>query len=288
MDLKKISARRLTGFLMMNKPILTVRSLTAGYGSIPVIHDISLTVEPGEIVALVGPNGSGKTTLIRAITGIIPSFSGSVWVDGKELSALSIKQRAQLLATVPQARRLPEGYTVWQTVLYGRTPYLGWMGKPTDRDLQICQWALESTQLVDLMDKTVEDLSGGEQQLVLVARALAQETPVLLLDEPTAHLDLRHQAVVLKLVQQLAHDHRLAVLMSLHDLNLVSLFADRVALLGQGRMHALGTPGEVLDEKVLTKVFRVPLHILPHPVLGVPLVFLDGKGEALTQVELLR
>lgn len=268
--------------------MLTIRSLTAGYNSRPVIHDVSLSVGPGEIVTLVGPNGSGKTTLIRAISGIISPVSGSVHIQGKDIYALSVSQRARFLATVPQARKLPEGYTVWQTVLYGRTPYLGWLGKASDRDREICQWALESTHLLALREKPVEELSGGEQQLVLVARALAQKTPVLLLDEPTAHLDLQHQNIILRLIHQLAQKNQLAVLMSMHDLNLVSLFADKVALLGEGRLHALGTPVEVLEEKILARVFRTPVSVISHPILRVPLVFLDGKGEAINQVARLR
>jgi iron complex transport system ATP-binding protein len=159
----------------------------------------------------------------------------------------------------------------------GRTPYLGWIGNPSQIDFDKTKWALERTHITDLAERRVEELSGGEQQLVMVARALAQDAQVILLDEPTAHLDLRHQATILELVRRLTRDRGLAVLMSLHDLNLVSLFSDRVALLGEGRIRAFGTPKEVFNQEYLSDVYQVPLHIIPHPVYDIPLVLLDGN-----------
>jgi iron complex transport system ATP-binding protein len=180
------------------------------------------------------------------------------------------------MAVVPQARKLPPDYTVWQTVLLGRTPYLGWLGQSSQPDRDRTRWALERTGTLALAGQRIDELSGGEQQLVLLARALAQETPILLLDEPTAHLDLQHQSSLLSLVRELAREQRLSVLMALHDLNLVALYADRVALLVKGRINALGKPADVLTTAHLTEVYQVPLHILPHPIYGTPLVLLDG------------
>jgi iron complex transport system ATP-binding protein len=256
--------------------MLTIENLTAAYGEKIVLEELSLELSRGEVLALIGPNGSGKTTLFRAISGVLPLKAGCVRVDGRDLASLSTAQRARYLAVVPQARRLPPAFTVRQTVLFGRTPYLGWLGQPERADLQRVAWVLEQTGLASLADQRVDELSGGEQQRVLLARALAQDTPLLLLDEPTAHLDLEHQSSLLRLVQSLAREQQLGVFMAVHDLNLVSLYADRVVLLFGGRLYASGTPKEVLVPEILNQVYRASLHILPHPVHGTPLVLLDG------------
>jgi iron complex transport system ATP-binding protein len=260
-----------------HKP-LTIQSLSVDYGDKPALADVSLGVDRGEILALIGPNGAGKTTLFRAVSGVLKLKAGTVYLDGQDLYSLSIGQRARLMSVVPQARRLPAGYTVWQTVLLGRTPYLGWLGKPGTGDQERTLWALERTGTLSLANERVEELSGGEQQLVLLSRALAQDTPILLLDEPTAHLDLQHQSSLLQLIQELAREQNLAIMMAIHDLNLVSQYADQVALLVKGRLRSYGTPGEVLLPENLIEVYQVPLHIIPHPIFGTPLVLLDGHG----------
>jgi iron complex transport system ATP-binding protein len=186
-------------------------------------------------------------------------------------------QRARWLAVVPQARSLPAAFTVYDTVLLGRTPYLGWLGQASAADHTKTRLAIERTQTGELAQRRVGELSGGEQQRVLLARALAQETPVLLLDEPTTHLDLRHQSSLLNLVRELAAQQDLAVLMVLHDLNLASIYADRVALLVNGRLEALGSPHSVLTERNLAEVYRVPVHVIPHPEYGNPLILPDGR-----------
>lgn len=261
---------------MTDRRPLTIQSLSVAYGSKPALADVSLKVEPGEILALIGPNGAGKTTLFRAVSGVLKAKAGAVYLDELDLFKLSIPQRARYMAVVPQARRLPPGYTVWQTVLLGRTPYLGWLGRPGQNDRERSLWAMERTGILELASQRVEELSGGEQQLVLLARALAQETPILLLDEPTAHLDLQHQSSLLHLIQELAQEQNLAIMMAIHDLNLVAQYADRVALMVKGRLKACGTPAEVLTPGNLMEVYQVPLHIVPHPIYGTPLVLLDG------------
>ncbi|MBE9474782.1 MAG: ABC transporter ATP-binding protein [Chloroflexi bacterium] len=259
--------------------MLSIRSVSVNYGEIEILHELSLTVEGGQVVSLIGPNGAGKTTLIRAISGVLPLRSGSVQVDEQDLATISITERARLLAVVPQARRLPPEYSVQQAVLMGRTPYLGWLGNPSKKDYEKARWAIDRTQISDFTERRVDELSGGEQQLVLVARALAQDSPVVLLDEPTAHLDLRHQAIILDLVHSLAREHGLAVLMSLHDLNLVSLYSDRIALLSDGQILAFGSPQEVLIPQYLSDVYQVSLDIIPHPYRDVPLVLLNGHED---------
>ncbi len=257
--------------------MLEIESLTVKYGEKTALQSVSLKVAPGELLALIGPNGAGKTSLIRAASGVLKSQTGVVRVQGKDIRQLSPADRARLLAVVPQARNLPETFTVWQTVMLGRTPYLSWLGNPGATDRARVEWALQRTGALELAGRLVGELSGGEQQRVLLARALAQDTPILLLDEPTTHLDLRHQSGLLSLVKELAGERGLAVLMALHDLNLAAIYADRVALLVGGRLQAIGAPAEVLTPNRLSEAYGVPVEVIRHPEYGTPLVLPDGK-----------
>jgi len=262
---------------MLEINLLSVTYRQTDPSGVLALDQVSLSVQPGEILVVIGPNGAGKSTLIRAVSGALPYLSGSVSVNGKDLAHLSSIQRARQLAVVPQARNMPAAFTVFQSVLMGRTPYLGWLGQTNSQDHRVTRRSLELTLTLELAERRVGELSGGEQQRVLLARALAQDTPVLLLDEPTTHLDLQHQSSLLNLVRQLADDKKLAVLMVLHDLNLASLYADRVALLVAGRVRAIGTPQEVLTEQDLSSVYNIPVHVIPHPDYGSPLVLPDGR-----------
>ncbi len=256
--------------------MLEIRNLSVAYGSRTILQDISLGIAPGQILAVIGPNGAGKSTLVRAVSGVLPPQSGQVLIGERPLLTLTANQRARCLAVVPQARQLPGAFTVYDTILLGRTPYLGWLGKSGAQDHEQVAWALQRTHLSELAARKVSELSGGEQQRVLLARALAQAAPVLLLDEPTTHLDLQHQSGLLNLLRELALEKKLAVLIVLHDLNLASLYADRVALLVDGRIQAIGSPQEVLTSRNLTAVFHVPIEVIPHPAYGTPLVLPDG------------
>jgi len=257
---------------MVDETALDIQNLTVCYGDFTALHKVSFGVSAGEVVGLIGPNGAGKTTLIKALSGILPVKAGSARIQGKDLFRLSTRERASRLAVVPQARSLPADFTVWQTVFMGRTPYLGWLGTPSPQDNERASWALARTSTLELADRVIGELSGGEQQGVLLARALAQDAPVLLLDEPTTYLDLKHQSVLLKLVYELAHEHGIAVLMVLHDLNLVSLHADRVALMVEGKLRALGTPREVITPESLAEAYGLPLKVIAHPEYGTPLI----------------
>lgn len=257
--------------------MLEVKSLYFRYNGHDVLQNVSLRIQAGEVLALIGPNGAGKSTLIRTISGVLAARQGAVMVDGREISRLSPMQRARFMAVVPQARQLPGAFSVYQTVALGRTPYLGWLGKTGKSDDLAVQRALEQTQLSQLAERMVGSLSGGEQQRVLLARALAQSTPILLMDEPTTHLDLEHQTVLLNLVRSLAADQNLAVLAALHDLNLASLYADRVALIAAGKIQAVGAPQQVLTSEQLSRVYHVAVQVVPHPQYGSPLVLPDGR-----------
>jgi len=255
--------------------MLEIKNLTVAYGSHTALDDFSLTVQAGEILAVIGPNGAGKSTLIKAISGVLPPVKGEISLNGWPITHANGSIRARQTAVVPQGGHLPKAFTVEQTVMLGRTPYLGWLGRPQSEDVRAVETALGETGLLELRQRVVSELSGGEQQRVLLARALAQDTPVLLLDEPTAHLDLRHQAGILHLVRSLALDKALAVLMVVHDLNHAALFASRVALLVKGRKIAEGPAGDVLTRANLADLYGVSVVVSEHPSNGRPVVLLD-------------
>jgi len=257
--------------------MLKIQSLSVDYGARRVLHDVSIEVQSGEALALIGPNGAGKSSLIRAISGIIPARTGSITFDGHDFLRYSATQRARLIAVVPQVTALPAAFTVWETVLLGRTPYLNFLGQVSPTDEQIARASLDRVDALHLSDRYIGEISGGEQQRVLLARALAQQTPALLLDEPTAHLDIQHQSALMNLVKAQARQCNLAVLMVVHDLNLAALYADRVALLEQGHLRAVGTPAEILNEKILKPIYGMDLNIVQHPDYLIPLIFPERR-----------
>ena len=260
--------------------MLEINAISITYEQTPILKNVSLSVGAGEIVAVIGPNGAGKSTLLKAVSGTLPRRAGSVKINGREVARRPESERARHIAVVPQARALPGAFTVYQTVLLGRTPYLGWLGRAGQTDLDHVHRALTQTDSRALADRAIHTLSGGEQQRVLLARALAQNTPVLLLDEPTSNLDLQYQYSFLSLVRELATGKGLAVLVVLHDLNLAGLYADRVVLLAGGEVRAVGSPGEVVTEANVREVYHAPVHVIPHPEYGTPLVLPDGvRGE---------
>ncbi len=256
--------------------MLKIEGLSVSYALRRVLQSVSLDVKSGQVLALIGPNGAGKSTLMRSISGVIPVQSGKVSVAGADILSLPAMQRARFLAVVPQAVSLPPAFTVWETVLLGRTPYLNFLGQISEKDEKIARLALERVDALELAERRVGELSGGEQQRVLLARALAQSTPILLLDEPTVHLDLQHQVSLMDTVCSLAHTDHLAVLVALHDLNLAARYADRVALLVAGEVMALGNPRQVLTPELISAAYHLPVRVVPHPFADVPLVLPDS------------
>jgi len=257
--------------------MLSIENVTIRYEACTVLLNISLGVKPGEVLALIGPNGVGKSTLIRAISGNLKPIGGRVTINRQDVHCLRVEERAKLMAVVPQAVRLPESFTVFDTVLMGRTPYLGWLGREGEKDRSAVWAALDRTCTRELADRPIGELSGGEQQRVMIARALAQSAYTLLLDEPTAHLDLKHQASVLSLVCDLAHAEGYAILIALHDLNLAGQYADRVALLSNGGIAAIGTAEEVLTEGNLSPAYGLRITVYEHPAHGAPLVHAENE-----------
>ncbi|HAF11168.1 MAG TPA: hypothetical protein DCK98_13950 [Chloroflexi bacterium] len=239
---------------------LVARSLAAGYGSRAVLRGVDLTFEPGTLVALVGPNGAGKSTLLRALAGLIRPTAGAATLDGIDIATLSRAALAARVAVVPQAFDTLFPFTVREIVTLGRTARLGLFARPTARDVAAVARAIDEQDLAPLLDRRLDALSGGERQRVVVAMALAQESDVLLLDEPTAHLDPQHQLGTLRRVAALARARGVVVLAVLHDLNLATL-ADRVVVLDAGRVVADGPPATALAAAVVTRVFGPGLTI---------------------------
>ena len=256
----------------MVNPTLELRDVSMGYANLIVLNNVTLELIPGEVLAVIGPNGVGKSTLVRVASGMLPPLSGRVGINGADLGDMPAGERAKAVSVVPQATSLPPSFRALDVVLMGRTPYLNWFESESEQDHELAAAAMERTETWEMADRPIEELSGGEQQRLLIARALAQAASIMLLDEPTAHLDLRHQDRVLGLVRSLAREQGLAVLLALHDLNLVSRFADRVVLLSDGRVKRSGSPQEVLDSELLAEVYGIRIQVVTNPLDGGPLV----------------
>jgi iron complex transport system ATP-binding protein len=252
--------------------MLQVDSLSVAYNHQPILKDISFQAPTGAILGIIGPNGAGKTTLIRAISGVLPLENGRICVDGEDLKRLGVTERARRVAVVPQARNLPPAFTGRELVQLGRTPHLNWLGSFSHCDEEKVFRALERASAVNLADRRLGELSGGEQQRLLLARALAQEAPLLLLDEPTTHLDLKYQIELLDQIRELAHQSGLTVVVALHDLNLVARYSDQVALLAGGELIATGAPEEVLRPEQLTAVYQLELQVISQTASGRPVI----------------
>ncbi len=242
--------------------IVRIDDVELRYNGTPVLAGVSLELRAGELMALVGPNGAGKTTLLRAISGLIVPARGAVYLDREPLASLAPRTIATRLASVEQSIRCPDELRVWEAVALGRLPHLGRFQSLGARDREVLDAALERTECTPLADRRVATLSSGERQRVWLAMALAQEPRVLLLDEPTSHLDIHFQMTILALVRSLARDG-LTVIASLHDLNLAAEFADRVALVAEHRLVGCGTPAEILTEERLERAYRTAVERVP-------------------------
>ncbi len=258
-------------------PRLEVHGLTVVYrdgggGPRVALKEVSLELAPGELLGLVGPNGSGKTTLIRAVTSLVPALAGVVRIAGRDTAGLGQRELARLVAVVPQNPQLPEAYTALEAVLMGRTPYLGLLQAEGPEDLEATRRAMLATDSWALAGRRIGELSGGERQRVVVARALAQEAPLLLLDEPTAHLDIGHQAAVLELMRVFCRSEGKAVLAAVHDLTLAAQYCDRLVMLDRGTVVAQGEPEEVLRAETLERVYETRVQVFSHPQTGRPVV----------------
>lgn len=245
---------------------LRADTVSVAYGSFTAVDRASLRLPRGQVSVLIGPNGSGKSTLLRGIASLQPMASGSVDIDGVSTRALSRRELARRLTMLTQGRPTPAGLTVREVVEFGRHPYRGrWRANDTD-GREAVDRALALTEVAELHDRDVDTLSGGQLQRVWLAACLAQDTDVLLLDEPTTYLDLRHQAELLSLIRSLAATHSVTVGVVLHDLNQAADIADHVVLLHEGQIVAAGAPSAVLDPQTLTRVYEIPITVVHDPV----------------------
>ncbi len=265
-------------------PYLEARDLRLAYGRRPAIVGVDLTIAPSECVALAGPNGSGKSTLLRGLARLLQPTGGVVLLEGRDLARWPPRTLARRLAILPQSPQSPDELTVEQLVSLGRHPHRRLLGLPTAADRQVVAAALAQTDLTHLADRPVGALSGGERQRAWIALTLAQEPRLLLLDEPTAYLDLGHALAVLELVRRLNRERGLTVVMALHDLSQAARFADRVILLHAGSIVADGPPAAVITPATIARVFGVEAEVVSaggQPVV-VPLrlVGTDGHGAA--------
>jgi iron complex transport system ATP-binding protein len=255
-------------------PLLEARNLTVSYEDRVAVANVSLTLDAGEITAIIGPNGAGKSTLLRALNGRIPAVAGSISLDGQPLARLSRRSISRRIAVVAQEAELRFPVTVLEFVLGGRFAWAsnaGW-GWETDHDLRVAQAVLRETELSDLSGRLMNELSGGERQRALMARALTTEAPILLLDEPTANLDLSHQAALLALVRTRCDRQAATAVVVTHDINLAAQFADRILVLKDGNAVYAGSPAEVLKAEILRDVFAVEVLVDAHPITGGPRV----------------
>jgi iron complex transport system ATP-binding protein len=252
--------------------ILEVSGIACAYDGADVLSDVTMRLAPGDFMAVAGPNGSGKSTLIRALSRVLRPRLGSALLEGRDLYGLPAREAAQSIAVLPQESTLEFEFTCEEVVLMGRAPHLGRFETESERDRTVVREAMERTATWELRRRVILELSGGERQRVLLARAFAQEPKILLLDEPTAHLDLAFQVQILRLVRELRDEKKTSVLASLHDLNLAAAYADRIVLLSKGKIAAAGPPKDVLAESVLRPVFGDDVMVRAHPDTGAPLV----------------
>ncbi|OAH57672.1 iron-dicitrate transporter ATP-binding subunit [Domibacillus aminovorans] len=250
---------------------LSTKDLTIGYGENIIVDKLNLSVPNGKITALVGANGSGKSTILKTMARIMTPINGGVMLDGQMIHKKSTKEVAKDLAILPQNPIAPDGLTVYELVGYGRYPHQKGLGTMTKEDRNIIHWAIKVTGMTEFYDRAVDQLSGGQRQRAWIAMALAQQTSILFLDEPTTFLDMAHQLEVLKLLTKLNEEERRTIIMVVHDLNHATRFAHHMVAIKSGTVVSAGTPEEVVTPDVLRKVFAIEADIITDPRTGGPL-----------------
>ncbi|MBD8477323.1 ATP-binding cassette domain-containing protein [Microbacterium sp. CFBP 8794] len=263
---------------------LSAEKLTLSYGDRTIIDELDLELPAGRITAIVGANGCGKSTLLRALARLLPPKTGRVVLDGKALHERPSKEIARILGLLPQSPIAPEGIAVADLVGRGRHPHQRALARWSALDYEVVAEALAATGISDLADRSIDELSGGQRQRVWIAMALAQETDILLLDEPTTFLDVAHQVEVLDLLTDLNRDRGTTTVMVLHDMNMAARYADHLVALRDGRIVAAGDPSAVMTSELIADVFGLDALVVPDPVSGTPLVLPRGRHHVSARV----
>jgi iron complex transport system ATP-binding protein len=250
---------------------LEARSLTLAYGPEPVVEELDVAVPAGQITALVGPNGCGKSTLLRGLARLLAPRTGAVYLDGQAIATLPTKQVARSIGILPQGPSAPEGITVRELVAQGRYPHQSFFQQWSREDEAALQWALETTSMAEFADRPLDALSGGQRQRGWIAVTLAQETPMLLLDEPTTFLDMAHQVEILALLDRLNEEQGRTIVMVLHDVNQASRYAHHMIAMKEGDVVAQGSPNDIVDARMIYDVFGLQCSVVSDPVSGTPL-----------------
>lgn len=257
---------------------IETKSLTLSYGDTIIIDELDLNIPKGEMTVFIGGNGCGKSTLLRSIARLLKPKAGAVLLEGKTIAKMSTKEVAKQMAILPQSPVAPEGLTVLQLVKQGRYPYQTWLKQWTEEDEKKVNNALTATGIENLKDRPVDSLSGGQRQRAWIAMTLAQDTDIILLDEPTTYLDMTHQIEILDLLFELNETEKRTIVMVLHDLNLACRYAHHIVAINEGKIFAQGKPEYVINSHLVKKVFGMECEITSDPLFGTPLCIPHGKG----------
>ena len=257
---------------------LSLKNVTLGYDSRTVLSGVNIEVIPGEMLGVVGPNGCGKSTLIKGITKVIPLSDGDILLGDRSLLKLPQNEIARYIAVVPQSASLPEAFTAFEIVLMGRTPHMKFLEYEGQKDIDIAVKAMKLTDTFHLAERRAGELSGGERQRLTIARALAQQPKIILLDEPTSHLDINYQVETLELISDLCKREELAVLAAMHDLNLAAQYCDRIIMLNDGSVFVEGSPCQVVTAVNVKQVYGADVCISSHPVNKLPVTLVTSRN----------
>jgi len=260
---------------------IQTNQLTLSYGESIIIKELDLSIPKGEITVFIGANGCGKSTLLRSLARLLKPKSGTILLDGKEIAKTPTKEVAKQLAILPQAPQAPEGLTVLQLVKQGRYPYQNWLKQWSEEDEEKVNNALKATGMEELKERPVDSLSGGQRQRAWIAMTLAQDTDILLLDEPTTYLDLTHQIEILDLLFELNETEKRTIVMVLHDLNLACRYAHHIVAIRDGKVYAEGKPEVVINCDLVKDVFQMDCQVTVDPLFGTPLCIPHGRGRCI-------